>query len=130
MLSLKSRNLGNSHHGSVEMNLTSNHEDAGSNPGLAQLRIRCCLSCGVGCRCCSHLVLLWMWCRPAAIAQIQPLPWKPPSATGSTLKKDKKKKKKKLVFLAIFHYVLQISPEDNFCPYHVKYRSVFLKSLR
>ena len=29
-------------HGSVEMNLTSIHEDAGSIPGLTGLRIQCC----------------------------------------------------------------------------------------
>ena len=35
--------MGSSHHGSVEMNLTSIHEDTGSIPGLlSELRIWCC----------------------------------------------------------------------------------------
>ena len=53
------------------------------------------MSCGVGHRCGSDLALLWLWCRQAAIAQIQPLAWEPPNATGMALKKKKKKDKKK-----------------------------------
>ena len=33
-------------------------------------------------------MLLWLWCRPAAIALIQPLAWKPPYAVGAALKKE------------------------------------------
>ena len=39
--------------------------------------------------------LLWLWCRPAAVALIQPLAWEPPYAAGEALKKQKKKKKRK-----------------------------------
>ena len=50
------------------------------------------VSCGVGCRCGnSDPVLLWLWRRPA---QIQPLAWDPPYATGVALKRQKTKKKK------------------------------------
>ena len=46
---VKKKENRSSYHGSVETNLTSNHEDAGSIPGLAQgLSIRCCLK---------------LWCR-------------------------------------------------------------------
>ena len=31
-----------------------------------------------------------LWCRPAAVAPIQPLAWQPPYATGVALKKRKK----------------------------------------
>ena len=62
------------------MNLTRNHEDAGSIPGLAQgLRVR---------HCCE------LWCRPAATAPIRPLAWDSPYATGAALKRQKTKKEK------------------------------------
>ena len=41
------------------------HEDVGLIPGLA---------------------LLWLWCRPAAVAPIGPLAWEPPYAMGAALK--------------------------------------------
>ena len=50
------------------------------------------MSCGVGRRSGSDLALLWR--RLAAVAQIQPLAWKTPHATGAALEKDQRKKKK------------------------------------
>ena len=38
------------------------------------------VSCGVGRRRSLDLALLWLWCRPAAIAPIQPLDWELPYA--------------------------------------------------
>ena len=40
---------------------------------LGQLKVWHCCGCGVGCRCGWDLALLWLWCRPAAAAQIRPL---------------------------------------------------------
>ena len=49
------------------------------------------MSCGVGRRQGSDLVLLWLWCRPAATALIQPLAWELPYAMGVALKKKESK---------------------------------------
>ena len=53
------------------------------------------MNCGVGCRLSLDPELLWLWCRPAATALIQPLVWEFPYAAGATLKRLKKK----LIFL-------------------------------
>ena len=52
------------------------------------------MSCGAGCRCGSDLVLLWLWCRPAATTLIQPLAWEPPYAAGVALEKAKRQQQK------------------------------------
>ena len=51
------------------------------------------MRCGVGRRCGSDLALLWLWCRPAAVAPIRPLAWEPPNAKGSALNRQKTKNK-------------------------------------
>ena len=50
------------------------------------------MSCGVGHRHGSDLLLLWLWCRLAAVAPILPLAWEPPYATGVALKSEKRNK--------------------------------------
>ena len=70
---------GSSHCGSVVTNWISIHEDAGLIPGLAPQWVK-------------YLVLLWLWCRPAATAPIPPLAWKLPYAVDVVLKRQKKKK--------------------------------------
>ena len=54
------------------------------------------MSCGVGCRCGSELVLvlLWLWHRLAAVAPIRPLAWELPYAEGAAVKKNIKKEEK------------------------------------
>jgi len=47
------------------------------------------VSCGVGHRHGLDLALLWLWCRPAAVAPIRPLAWEPPYAMGVALKKER-----------------------------------------
>ena len=55
------------------------------------------MSCGVGRRHSSDPALLWLWRRPAAVAQIQPLAWETPYAAGAALKSGKKKTKKPIL---------------------------------
>ena len=57
------------------------------------------MSCRVGCRHRLHLMLLWLRCRPAAVALIRPLAWEPPYAMGAALEKAKRQKKKKLFYM-------------------------------
>ena len=61
-----------------------------------------CCGCGVGHRCRSDPALLWLWCRPAAVAPIGTLSWEPPYAAGACgpekEKKKKKERKKKIIF--------------------------------
>ena len=73
--------LGSSRRGTAEMNPSRNYEVVGLIPGLAQWA--------------KDLVLLWPWCRLAAVAPIGPLAWEPPYAVGVGPKKTKDKKKKK-----------------------------------
>ena len=74
-------------------NPTSIYEDADSNPGLTQWvkDVGIAMSCGVGHRCGLDPLLLWLWCRPVATAQIRPLDWELPNAMGSALKRQKDK---------------------------------------
>ena len=53
------------------------------------------MSCGVGPRRSLDPELLWLWCRPAAVAPIRPLACKPPYATGGAPEKTKRKKNPK-----------------------------------
>ena len=51
------------------------------------------MSYGVSRRLSSDPALLWLWCRLAATAPIQPLAWEPPYAAGVALEKIKKKER-------------------------------------
>ena len=55
------------------------------------------VSCGVGRRCGSGPMWLWLWHRPAAVAPIGPLAWEPPYVECTALKK----KKKNLTYICI-----------------------------
>ena len=50
------------------------------------------MSCGIGRRHRSDLALLWLWCRPGAVALIYPLAWELPCAASVALKRKKEKK--------------------------------------
>ena len=57
------------------------------------------MSCAVDCRLGSDPALLWLWCRPAAIAPIRLLAWEPPYAAGAAQEMAQKKKFKKHTIL-------------------------------
>ena len=76
------------------------------------------MSCGVGRRRSSDLVLLWLWCRPVAVALIQPLAWEPPYALGAALKRKEKKEnvdfqKLKVTFLSESATISKIQMSSN-----------------
>ena len=73
--SIKIFYLRSSHRGSLETNVTRNHEVAGSIPGLTQWV--------------KDLVLLWLWRWPAVTAPIRPLAWELLYATDAALKRQK-----------------------------------------
>ena len=52
------------------------------------------MSFSVGCRCGLDLVLLWLWCRLAAVALIGPLAWELPCNRDMALKRTRKKEGK------------------------------------
>ena len=83
-------------------NLTRNHGVAGLIPGLAQwfgdlalprAVVQVADVAQIPC-------LLWLWCRPMAIAPIRTLAWEAPFAVGvaQEMAKRQKKKKKKSVW--------------------------------
>ena len=47
------------------------------------------MSCGIGHRCGSDPMLLWLWHKMAAVAPIQPLAWEPPFASKKNKNKNK-----------------------------------------
>ena len=47
----------------------------------------------IGCRCGLNPWLLWLWCRPAAAALIQPLAWDLAYAISVAPKKQRKKER-------------------------------------
>jgi len=68
-------------------------EDVGLIPGLAQwIKDLVLPSCSIVRRQDSDLALLWLWCRLAAEAPIQPLAWERPYAAGTALKRTTAKK--------------------------------------
>ena len=80
------------HCGSVEMNPTNIHEDARLMLGLSQwVKDQVLPRTELQGRLQIHLgpLLLWLWCRPAAVAPVRPLGWELPYVTGAAIKRKK-----------------------------------------
>ena len=65
------------------------------------------MSCGVGCKCGSDLLLLWLWHRPAATAPIRPLVGEPPYAACPPTKNKRTKEREKKETLCKLNWVYQ-----------------------
>ena len=61
---------------------------------LSELESGIAMNRGIGHRRGLDPLVLWLWCRLAAAALIQPPAWERPYATGVALEKRKKEKKK------------------------------------
>ena len=66
------------------------------------------MSCGVGRRRGLDLALLWLWCRPVAVALVGPLAWEPPYTLGVGLKRQKQNKTKQNK---------KTQPKSHLCPW-------------
>ena len=54
------------------------------------------MSRGAGGRRSSDPALLWLWCRPAAVALIHPLAWEPPYAEGVALRRKRERERERV----------------------------------
>ena len=77
----KNMEIRSSLRGAPEMNLTRNHEVAGSIPDLTWWV--------------KDPVLRWLWGRSAAVAPIRPIAWESPYAQSVALKAKRQKNKQK-----------------------------------
>ena len=67
-------------------------------------------------------MLLWLWCRPAAVAPIQPLAWELLYVVSVALKRQKegkqKKRKKQLIFVLTLNSAIFLnSLISQFCEF-------------
>ena len=69
------------------------------------------MSCGIGCRHSSDMVLLWLCCRPAAVALIHPLARELSYAAGLAL--GEKKRKKKYLYISLPRRAVMVSTFNN-----------------
>ena len=84
------------------------------------------MSCGVGRRCSSDPMLLWLWHRPSATALIRPLAWELPYTVGVALEKTKRpKKKKKTKYQAICQWLSMININSDSSSLKGKQPSMF-----
>ena len=62
---------------------------------LSELRIWCCHELWCMSQNAAWVLYCWLWCKPAAVAPIQPLAWELPNAPKKQKAKNKKQKNKK-----------------------------------
>ena len=97
----------------AEMNLTRNHEVVVHFlASLSGLRIWHCWELWLGRRWGSDPVLLWLWCRPEAVALIGPPVWEPSYDTGVALKSKKTNKQKIKAFKIYPVTIMELSSKS------------------
>ena len=65
------------------------------------------MSCGVGHRHGSDLMLPWLWCRLVAAVLFQPLTWKLPFAVNGALKKKKERERERFRAVCV-HMTIEV----------------------
>ena len=69
----------------------------GSLASLSGLGSGVAVTCGVDHRQDSDPALLWLWCRPVAVALTRPLAWEPPYAVCAAVKRERRNQRKSMI---------------------------------
>ena len=90
--------------------------------GQRGARMWCCCGSDIGYGCCLSPMLLWLWCRLAAVAPLGPLARELLYASGAALKRQTESKKKKRIWQLQDLYWSKVPTwHIASCPGHLSY---------